>query len=123
MGEINQNTCFFFFFLVFNVCFFFSFFFSNFILFLNLHNCISFAKYQNESATGIHVFPIEYLLVKIILVTFLKPLVCSLELKFSEWIQSTNRDSQEVAFVKERNIRNKEDMKLLPLTTTLEFLM
>ena len=29
-----------------------------FILFLTLHNCISFAKYQNESATGTHVFPI-----------------------------------------------------------------
>ena len=28
------------------------------IFFLTLHNCISFAKYQNESATGIHVFPI-----------------------------------------------------------------
>ena len=26
--------------------------------FLTLHNCISFAKYQNESITGIHVFPI-----------------------------------------------------------------
>ena len=33
----------------------FSFFF---ILFLNFTNCISFAKYQNESATGIHVFRI-----------------------------------------------------------------
>ena len=32
---------------------FFSFF--NFILFLNLKQCISFAKHQNESATGIHV--------------------------------------------------------------------
>ena len=31
-------------------------FFLNFILFLNFTNCISFAKYQNESATGIHVF-------------------------------------------------------------------
>ena len=36
---------------------FFSLFF-NFILFLNLKHCISFAKHQNESATGIHVLPI-----------------------------------------------------------------
>ena len=33
------------------------FFFLNFILFSTLHNCISFAIYQNESTTGIHVFP------------------------------------------------------------------
>ena len=33
-------------------------FFLNFILFLNFTNCISSAKYQNESATSIHVFPI-----------------------------------------------------------------
>ena len=33
-------------------------FFFYFILFLNFTNCISFAKYQNEYATGIHVFPI-----------------------------------------------------------------
>ena len=37
---------------------FFFFFFKFFLLFLNFTNCISFAKYQNESATGIHVFPI-----------------------------------------------------------------
>ena len=29
-----------------------------FILFLNLKHCISFAKHQNESATGIHGLPI-----------------------------------------------------------------
>ena len=34
----------------------FSFFF-NFILFLTLQYCISFAKYRNESATGIHEPP------------------------------------------------------------------
>ena len=35
-----------------------TFIFFNFISFLNFTNCISFVKYQNESATGIHVFPI-----------------------------------------------------------------
>jgi len=32
--------------------------FLKFYFIFKLHNCISFAKYQNESATGIHVFPI-----------------------------------------------------------------
>ena len=32
---------------------FFLFFFLNFILFLNFTNCISFAKYQNESAGAV----------------------------------------------------------------------
>ena len=34
------------------------FFFFNFILFLNLQYCISFAKYRNESTRGIPAFPI-----------------------------------------------------------------
>ena len=34
------------------------FFFLILFYFKTLHNCISFAKYQNESAIGIHVFPI-----------------------------------------------------------------
>ena len=34
------------------------FFFFNFILFLNLKHCISFAKHQNKSATDIHTLPI-----------------------------------------------------------------
>ena len=48
-----------FFFLCFLFYFLFIFlFFLNFILFLNLKHCISFAKHQNESATGIHMLPI-----------------------------------------------------------------
>ena len=36
----------------------FFFFFFNFIFFLNLKHCISFAKHQNKSTTGIHMLPI-----------------------------------------------------------------
>ena len=43
----------------FQVFYFFIFFFKfYFILFLNLKNCISFAKHQNKSTTGIHTLPI-----------------------------------------------------------------
>ena len=38
--------------------FYFIYFLFYFILFLNLKHCISFAKHQNESATGIHMLPI-----------------------------------------------------------------
>ena len=37
---------------------YFYYLFLNFLFyFYTLQNCISFAKYQNESATDIHVFP------------------------------------------------------------------
>ena len=50
-------------------------FFFNLILFLNLHNCISFAKYQNESTTGIHVVLKLYYFYKFLLFQVLKLLM------------------------------------------------
>ena len=52
--EIKNFSCFYSNQLLLSLCFIFL----NLILFLNFTNCISFAKYQNESARGIHVFPI-----------------------------------------------------------------
>ena len=54
----DWETSLFFFFLIWMKTFFFfcGFFFFNFILFLNIKHCISFAKHQNESATGIQTF-------------------------------------------------------------------
>ena len=52
---IEHNLFFIFIFLIFFLHFIIFF---NFILFLNLKHCISFAKHQNKSATGIHVLPI-----------------------------------------------------------------
>ena len=44
---------------VYFVCFYFFYIFFYFIF--NLKHCISFAKHQNESATGIHVYFLQFL--------------------------------------------------------------
>ena len=56
MGGIeidNYPSFYFYLFIYFLIYYFLKFYF----IFKTLHNCISFVKYQNESATGIHVFP------------------------------------------------------------------
>ena len=61
------------------------YFFFNFILFLNFTNCISFAKYQNESATGIHVlyiFNIVYVC------------VCVYKYTYEHWYENTYTQSK-----------------------------
>ena len=57
LSLISKAFLFFFFFTILKCILFFLFIFFNFILFLNLKHCISFAKHQNESATGIQTLP------------------------------------------------------------------